>query len=572
MRRLAAALLVAALAAAAPAQTGSYSRAAPPDPAALDRLNLTSEWAVYLPVSGRQDGLARVQVVDDTQVFVQTRSGVLIAVDAKTGREQWKYRYPAAFTDGFLVATNGRFVYSVNVAKLFCHQRYTGTLEFEVNLPETPAAGPVTDGDDLYLAYTGAKVGRYQLPPSFRTSTLAPRDPADRTRDDRNPADGVIQRNTGRTFGSTGGADVFERPQVPREYFGSNPGLSDNQVSPSMSTLQTVVPPYVLGGLNKVVSVSVLPSLRPPYSARPEYMTHNQLTPSVAAIPPSLARVFEMTNLRPPPFEPTLLWQHATQSKVNREPLFVPDNARSSARLWVTEDSRTVQVMTRESDPEARPIAWTLPAAPAGRLVGPFGYTPDALLGVLPLEDGQVLGMDLTGGTTEGPRYLWRANVGGPLNRTPVAAADGVYVGGDDAGCARINVTTGEVDWRTTGEVDRIAAVTADHVYARDHRGTLVAYDKGRVADRVTFRARPVGTLAAADFGVNVTNTATDRIVLAADNGLVVCLRDAGPKNAKVKQIAPPPPPFDPAKPAAPAAPADDTVKPVDPKKDEPKK
>ena len=124
MRSLAAALFLSVLVAApASAQPGVYSRAAPPDQTTLDRLNLTTVWSSYLPTHGRQDGIARVQPVDDTQIFVQTKSGVLIALDVKTGREQWKFKYPAAFADGYPVGVNEQFVYSVNVSNLFCQQR-----------------------------------------------------------------------------------------------------------------------------------------------------------------------------------------------------------------------------------------------------------------------------------------------------------------------------------------------------------------------------------------------------------------------------------------------------------------
>ena len=47
-----------------------------------------------------------------------------------------------------------------------------------------------------------------------------------------------------------------------------------------------------------MVSVAMLPSVKQPYTARPEYLTYNQLTPSVAVIPPSVARLFEAGRKR----------------------------------------------------------------------------------------------------------------------------------------------------------------------------------------------------------------------------------------------------------------------------------
>ncbi|MEO2088674.1 MAG: hypothetical protein ABGY75_04135, partial [Gemmataceae bacterium] len=446
---------------------------------------------------------------------------------------------------------------------------------------ETPAVGPVTDGDQVYIAYTGGKVACYELPPAFQTSMIAKlkaKELKERLAVMKNPADEVYERNATRNFVPPRRNEPTEEFNVPQAYMEGRVESLSSQGAPSVAALQSITPPYILGGLNKVVSVSILPSLRHPYTLKPDYMTHNQRSPSVAVIPPSIARVYELSNLRPPPFEPKLRWITTTPAKVYHRPLYVPDNARASARLWVTSDSRIVQAMPRDRADGSAEQRWTMPAVPAGPLAGPFGYEKDVLLGVLPLADGQVLGADLSGGTRENPRFLWRANVGGPLNRTPIAAADGVYVAGDHSGCARINVTTGQVDWRTGADVDRVAAVTADRVYARDRRGDLFVYAKGRVNDPTTFFARPIGSLPAADFGVNVQNAGTDRILLAADNGLLVSLRDAGAKNETIRVIAPPPPvfppageqppPTDPNKPADPMSPD----KPKDAKPDNPPK
>jgi outer membrane protein assembly factor BamB len=571
MRALAAAFfMIGWFAASAVAQSSVYSRATPPDPTALDRLNLSAEWSAYVPVQGRQDGLVRVQVADEHQVFVQTRRGVLVALDATNGREQWKFKFPTEYTDGFSVAVNPRFVFAVNVSKLFCFQRYTGVLEFEVNLPETPATGPVTDGDLLYVAFTGAKVVCYELPPAFLTSEKGIQLAKQRKLLSGSVSESVAARNPGRSIITPNANEVIEQYIVPREYREADAQSIVSQGTPSVSVLQTVVPPYTLGSLNKVVSVSILPSLRRPYTLKPDYMIHNQLTPSISVIPPSLARVLELSNLKPPPFTPQIKWVTNTTTRVFYPPLFVPDSPRASSRLWVSEDGKGIQAISRDREFGIEPQKWSLPAKPAGPLVGPFGYEKDVLLGVLPLTDGQVLGIDLTGGSSSTPKYAWRANVGGMMNRTPIATADGVYVGGDNSGAARINVKTGQVDWRTAADVDRVLAVSDEHVFVRDRRGNLQLYAKGRVSDSVSLIAKPLGVLNVSDFGVNMTNTATDRVILAADNGLVVSLREAGPRYIKPKLVSPPlqlstdvPPP---AKPVAPVP------SPGEPKKEEPKK
>ena len=154
------ALTVSMLAAsAALAQPSAISsRAYPPSKDALERLNLRNEWSAYVPVSGQSDGLAKVQVLDENQIAVQTKAGLLVLIDHSTGRQQWKFKYDSGFSNGFGVAVNAKYLFAVNVAKLYCFHRYTGLLEFEFELPEAPSAAPVADATQVYISVTGAKL------------------------------------------------------------------------------------------------------------------------------------------------------------------------------------------------------------------------------------------------------------------------------------------------------------------------------------------------------------------------------------------------------------------------------
>lgn len=550
MRSALPALLLLGLAAGPVPAQGTAARAVTPDVAALDRLGLKADWSIHVPVTHRQDGIARVQPVDEHQVYVQTRGGLLVALNAATGREEWRYKFPTSFTDGLAVGVNEKFVFSVNVAKLYCHQRYTGVLEFAFDLPEAPSVGPVTDGDQFYVCFSSGKVACYDLPPAFHTSPEAKRLKVEREKkaaDDTRKglirpggglADSVAARNSSRAFTPVARPTTTrEQYTAPRTYMQGSVG--DNQPTYSLSALQSVIPPFDLGELNKVESMALLPSVNPPYTLTPDFLKYNQLTPSVAVIPPSVARLFELSNLSPPPFEPKLRWITETTGRVYTEPMFVPFAGRAAARLWIAEDGRYLQTSPRdrERDRDAQRV-WRLPADVAGGIAGPYWYGDGQVLGFLPLSDGQVLGIDLNAGTPQSPRYQFRANSSGSLNRKPIGMADGVYVGGDRSGSARINVKTGEVDWRTDADVDRIIGVSDTRVFARDRRGNLLVYAKGK-ADPNTHYARPLGTLPVEGFNVHVPNAATDRAFLASDSGLLVSLREAGAVANKPKFVAP---------------------------------
>ncbi len=594
-------LLLPLLLACGPAvgQSVNSSRATPPETVALERVGMKADWATYVPVQARKDGLARVQAVDESQVFVQTKAGMLVALDAASGKEQWKYKFPAGFAEGFSVAVNHRYVFSVNVAKLYCHHRYNGTLEFDTDLPEAPSVGPVTDGNRLYVVFSSGKVACYTLPAVYEETPAAfERAKADlKAKGAKIPNDVASQQPADEVAGRRPGRGMGNRPEVPPEQFNvpksyldtTIAGVGSTQPVWSVAGVQTVTPPYSVGGLNKVVSLAMLPSVVQPYTMNPEFLAYNQLSPSVAAIPPSVARLYQMSNLQPPPFSPRRAWLAEGRGQVYSDPVFSPTFAAPAIKqpelvggsvvvhpgtyaglrtsvegeLWMATDSRSFRSLSE--GPESSPVegARKLPAKPAAGAAGPFGFGKNGGYVFLPLSDGQVAAYSTSGGRD------FSTNVGGILNRVPLGATDGVYVGGDRTGTARINVDTGEVDWRTDDDIDRIVAVSDAHVFARDRKGTLYLYAKGK-ADPNTQLARPVGSLAAADFTVTTVNPTTDRVLLAADNGLVVCLRDASVKAAKPKRISAPPlnpvPPGGDMKPADPKDPPKDP-KPVDPPK-----
>ncbi len=546
---------------------------------ALARLNLKSEWTANIPIASRQDGLHKVQVVDENQLFVQTKNGALFCMDAKTGRELWKYLYPTKMSDGYAVAVNEQFVYSVNVSRLYCHQRFTGVLEFEIPLPESPASGPVVDDEVLFIPYTGAKIASYELPPSYRTSSVAKQIAKEQGLLAGNPADSVVQRNASRNTTQYVKEPEIDRINVSQQYLDGTAELSSSQASPSISMLQSVLPPYTTGGLNKVVSVSMLPSLKAPYTLKPDYMQFNQISPSISAMPPSIARLYELTNLRPPAFTPKVRWITYTAAKVYSEPVYTPASSLRSGRLWISVDANKLQAISRDrGEDDVVQQIWRIDDSPAAPMAGPFPFSKGLVLGVLSLKSGEVLGIDLNGGTSENPKYEFRTNVGGTLNRKPVIAEDGIYVGGDNSGLARINAATGEVDWRTPADVDRFVAITADSVYAKDRRGNLHQFAKGLTNDRRSVSARPLASVSMPDFIVPVTNDKTDRLFLASESGQLICLRDNSAQAVKAKLLAQPVKP-EPAKPMdttksmepATPAPVSDPKKPVQPAVD-PKK
>lgn len=535
-RSAAAAGLLLALAALGSAQyPTTYSRAVPPDPVALARLNLRTEWSLFLPIAGGRDTIQLVQTIDD-QLFVQTRTGQLIAVDAKTGRVQWAAALGnGGYSNVYPVAANARFVFATNVTRVYAFYRDTGVVEFTMDLGTTPVAGLAADSRGLYAALAtvpgaaGAhRVLAYELPtpivipdnvkraaPKAGESVIGTPNPVDQLTG-RYPAPGAYRSPN---------PDQFERSPVAgldRPMTGGGGGSR----SPSLAAVPRVTPPYTLEGGPVSPSVQIVPSLRQPYRLLDDAGRNVQRTPSLGTIPPSVAAALALTDLRPRGVKPKERWEYGLTTRVLFAPVVTP------SRVWVVTDSKSIIALTKsDRTVEVDGPVWDQLAAPPA-LAETTAY--------IPLSDGSLLAVDSQGGNRiSGLNVVWRANVGGILNHTPLVTKDAVFASGDHSGVVRVDRANGNIVWRTDRQADHVLAVNDDFAYVRERQGKLLVYDVKRATDPQTGRAAPLTGLDLPEFNIPVTNTVSDRVFLVADNGLIVCLRDASRKYENPVRMVP---------------------------------
>jgi outer membrane protein assembly factor BamB len=185
---------------------------------------------------------------------------------------------------------------------------------------------------------------------------------------------------------------------------------------------------------------------------------------------------------------------------------------------------KKLEVLQKLADP--------ISAAPAR--AGMFTY--------LPLASGYLVAIEgTTGSVGGGANVLWRMPVGGIANRTPFVTENYVYTSGDHSGVVCLDRTHGNQVWRSDDSADRLIAANHEFVYLRDRQGRFLVYDAKRPTNPATKLSTPLAGLDLAQFNLHVVNTASDRIYLAADNGLIVCLRDANAKYNRPVRICPEP-------------------------------
>src|SRR5579884_26048 len=129
---------------------------------------------------------------------------------------------------------------------------------------------------------------------------------------------------------------------------------------------------------------------------------------------------------------------------------------------------------------------------------------------------------------TAGGRLLWRASTGVPITRAPAVTDDDIYVVSGKQGMMRLDRATGQPMWRipngggglaeSNAAADYFLAANRKYVYALDFSGRFLVLDRRRGVTLSGFDGR--------DFVFPISNDVTDRVYLAANNGLIVCLHD----------------------------------------------
>jgi hypothetical protein len=113
----------------------------------------------------------------------------------------------------------------------------------------------------------------------------------------------------------------------------------------------------------------------------------------------------------------------------------------------------------------------------------------------------------------------WTYTTGTEIERQPRITDGSVYLITSGNGLQRLNRATGAALWkRPVPNVAHFLAENAMFTYATDRQGRLLVLDRARGVQ--------LSTLGTMDFTIPVANEMSDRVFLAANDGLVICLHD----------------------------------------------
>ncbi|MFL5340126.1 MAG: PQQ-binding-like beta-propeller repeat protein [Gemmataceae bacterium] len=557
MRRLAAliaaaaALVPAAAQAQPPRTTNVLTQPRIPAREDLNRLNLRLAYAITLPMEGKKDAIATVQLEGD-QLIAQLRSGLVAVYDAETGAIRWSAHPGQAYPPIVpIVAVDDRYVIVTRDVRMFAFNRALGHLEWVYELPSVPSAPPASDGERLYVTVSGNQLTTFLLPSRgekarreddlFADVKKRELRYLDKPKTEVPPPVAAAVRPT-------------TQPAVPA-------GAATNQVAPSLSVVESVTPPFRLNSNTnqRAMSLSVVPSVTPPYRLNSEV----QSTPDITVLQ-KITRLEELSQKNQPPEAISKYWLMSLNFRVSQPavPLF--------RRVLVA--GTGPELIASHYQKAMETFAFTA----SGNISAPLGRYGDTVY--VPTADANLYAIDFEG---DRARTLWTYSTDSGVNDKPVVAGPDLYLTTVQGQLYRLSRDDGVSAWkdalgndRFTPEVQRFLAANTRFIYATDVAGNLVVISRER-GNRLSQLPLPGYTFA-------VENDLTDRVYLAANNGTLICLHDRdvarpiryakAPPPAAVEG-APPPPPADAVKPKQPApkAPADKpAAKPADKAADKP--
>jgi outer membrane protein assembly factor BamB len=461
--------------------TRAHTRPLVPDSEELGRLNLQLSWRVYLPSDGLRDGIYSFQMTNEAnpaakQIFMQMRSGAIIALDATSGVTRWRARVGTPYAVSRPLGYNSSLVFVVQGVHLYALSRATGQIQWESSFQHAPTTEPIADDDRLYVTLTNGRLQAYDLPRAAPVSPAAPAIvPDKRSPPPEAPAPALVET---------------ARPMV--------------RLSGAISIGNTG---SRVGGTQGMASISAISSGGRSLSAIGATSSNGRTVSAIGAASSSGRTVHAIGSLT------SAAQATATHTDTELPMAFeYPGDSRLESPILLAnkfillpgQDGTLITIYKIDGRYFYRiPLDSVLSSTP--------GQCREAAY--FACEDANVHAVDIVTG-----RVLWRFLGNSPVQQKPAVNDEDVYLHPERSGLYRLDRASGQVLWRNPG-AERFLAATKTLVYATDRAGRLLVLDRAR------------GTqLGSSDGGRNfvfpIANEATDRLFLASHDGLLVCLHD----------------------------------------------
>lgn len=154
-------LLLAGLLTPACAQSNYVGVRLPPQEI-LQRNGLTRVWWGQATTNSVRDRLIHI-TVDETNLYMQSSSGVITAFDSESGKRIWATQVGGADRAIYPASSNDELLLVVTGMSLFAVQKSDGTVRWDIRLPGQPASSPVADDRYLYIGFLDGSLYSFNI-------------------------------------------------------------------------------------------------------------------------------------------------------------------------------------------------------------------------------------------------------------------------------------------------------------------------------------------------------------------------------------------------------------------------
>jgi outer membrane protein assembly factor BamB len=503
-----------------------YAQARTPDKKDLDRAGVKMAWSLTLPMDGRRDGLAKIQLIpitipsgaatrDLVLLVVQMQSGTLALYDGETGQKFWSVQpgnpYPPAVHDvavdfDTVVVIRGQQMYGYDLFEMDEKKKPTGLKRdakqrWSMRLPNMPTTGPASNGPRIVVCMNGNLLVGYEYgyTPPWKTR-ITYNEPYKVNR-------GVYEDYTKWT---TPDPKISVTPSMTMalSMFGPNFGIQTDVREPA--------PPSP--------SLSVVANL-----TRPNELNSNSdmsSTPSLNAVD-KISRLSEYSQKDAPPPKMEERWSDSLPFRVFQTPYVFqavvmdpnsPAKGQVETRMIVVGSERDLRAQGFNGVKYAEvghDIMRSNISAPVAQLDASF---------FVPTFDGTIYAFRADRGLV-----LWTSNIQGVPATKPAAVTPDVFVTTTEGRMFRLNIDDGSPPKPSDGLfgqdggysaviVKQFLAASERTVFAIDPISQLLVMDRKRGTIR--------GRVDMAGYTFTYLNDVTDRVLLGSNDGKLICLHD----------------------------------------------
>lgn len=128
----------------------------------LSRYGLERAWWSQATVNPKRDKV-KYMVLDEENVYLQGTGGTVTAFDAESGKRLWSVQLGNRDEPIFPGVSNDKHFLAVSGLTLYCMERFSGKVLWELTLPTMPSVGPSVDDQHIYVGALDGSIYSFEI-------------------------------------------------------------------------------------------------------------------------------------------------------------------------------------------------------------------------------------------------------------------------------------------------------------------------------------------------------------------------------------------------------------------------